>query len=120
MDEGEEEVAEAFFVVEVGLDDLLDLGFFGVVGEAAGGVGEEFFGEALAEELDVVDEPGFEFAGVFELGSLGEGDGGVDGLVDLGPLGSPAADGGHSFRGGSRRDRCVDDSSRSWYPRCVW
>ena len=33
-----EEVAEAAFVVEFGLGDLLDLGFFGVVGEVAGGV----------------------------------------------------------------------------------
>jgi len=77
----------------------------GVGGDAAGGVGEELFGEAVGEEVDAGDEVGLEVGDVLEGGAVGHGADGIDGealegfcgavlegLVD-GVVVAPAADG---------------------------
>ena len=78
-DQSEEEILETVTVLIVLANELCDLMSFGVVWNAAGGVNHQLFGQALREQVAVVDEPGFKIGDVVDGGSVGQDAFGVDG-----------------------------------------
>ena len=92
FDQRQHEITEAIAVFPVLPHDLLDLALLRVVGNTTRGVGHQLLGQAFREQVDVIDQPGFEFDRVLNLSSIGEGSRGVDPGRRSGPFGSPTPD----------------------------